>query len=253
MQTRTYLTHRRPAIFQPFTDLIVGESTRLGGVSPEPYASLNLGLHTDDDPDNVAKNRARFCRELGIPVDRLAGSHQVHGSKILEVQKAGNYEGFDALITQKKHLYLTVTVADCTPVLVCDPVNQVVAAVHAGWKGTAAGIVAKTLDQMMAIFGTQPNDCYAYVGTCIDECSFEVDADVADEFAASFKRWDADKGKYFIDLKAANREQLLKRGLPSGNIGLSQYSTYLNNDQYFSYRKERGKTGRMLALIGFKD
>ncbi len=252
MPTQTQLTSRRPEIFQSFDELVVAESTRFGGVSPDPYTSLNLGLYTDDTAGNVAKNRELFCKELGINANQLAGSHQVHGSEILQVEAPGNYEGYDALITQISNIFLTVTVADCTPVLIYDPVQKAVAAIHAGWRGTVAGIVTKTLKKMQASFGTQAIHCFAYVGTCIDECSFEVDADVADEFSASFKRWDEEKVKFFIDLKAANRRQLLDLGIPEGNIGVSSFSTYLDNDQYFSYRKEKGKTGRLLALIGLR-
>lgn len=125
-------------------------------------------------------------------------------------------------------------------------------AIHAGWKGTAKRIAVKTLMHAAIEFGTTPKDCYVYIGTCIDECSFEVDADVADEFADDFKRWDAEKGKFFINLKKANFQQLLDLGIPESQIEISRNSTVLNNEDYFSYRKEGGKTGRMMVVIGSK-
>lgn len=250
MKTQTTLTYRRPTLFTDFDQLVVGESTRRGGVSPVPFASLNLGLFTDDSSDNVAENRRRFCAELGILPEQLAGSYQVHGDQVLVVEKAGQYEGYDALISRKKNVFLTVTVADCVPVLIFDPVGEAVAAIHAGWKGTLAGIVAKTLAEMNTALGTHARNCHAYIGTCIDECSFEVDGDVADHFATPFKRWEANKNKFFIDLKKANQQQLIQSGLPANQIEISPYSTYLQNDDYFSYRKENGQTGRLLGLIG---
>jgi YfiH family protein len=244
---------RSPAIFSSYSNLVAAESTRHGGVSSPPYASLNLGGSTQDSPENVLENNVRFFDALRIPLETVAKSHQVHDDKILNVQKPGRYEGFDALITNLPNIQLAVTVADCTPILIFDPVTKSVAAIHAGWRGTVKQIVAKTVAMMQAEFGTDPENCVAYVGTCIDECSFEVGDDVADHFENDYKRFDPEKGKYFIDLKLSNRDQLVRSGLMLQNIEISAYSTVLNNDDYFSYRHEKGLTGRMLATIGIVD
>ncbi|MCB0627330.1 MAG: laccase domain-containing protein, partial [Saprospiraceae bacterium] len=121
-----------------------------------------------------------------------------------------------------------------------------------GWRGTVARIVAKTLAEMSATFGTDPRDCLAYVGTCIDECEFEVGPEVAEQFDPAFVRWDELRAKHFVDLKAANRAQLLDAGLPALQIEVSPYCTVQHNADYFSYRAEQGRTGRMLALIGWR-
>jgi YfiH family protein len=231
-------------------NIIAGESTRLGGFSQHPYQSLNLGLFTTDDQQTVLKNRQHFFEHLGIDPTRIAGSHQVHGDQIFQANSPAQVEGFDALITDQKHLLLTVTIADCTPILIYDKKSEAVAAIHAGWKGTALRIVQKTLDKMQETYGTRGEDCVAYIGTCIDACSFEVDADVADNFSHQFKRWDNSLGKFFVDLKAANRQQLLDYSIAENRIEISPFSTFRNNDRYFSYRKEKGQTGRMLAIIG---
>lgn len=243
-----------PKIFQQFPELIAVESTRHGGVSKDSYASLNLGLLTDDKSENVIENRKRFFENLGIKISRVAYSYQIHRDKILKVTRCKAYEGYDALITSNKNSFLSVTIADCTPILIYDAKNQVVAAIHAGWKGTVADITAKTLQMMQAEFETNPADCFAYVGTCIDESSFEVGDSVAALFAYEFKRLVKNgKGvKFFVDLKKANAAQLIKCGVPENQIEISPYSTILNNDNYFSHRKEKGKTGRMMALIGVK-
>lgn len=232
--------------------IIAAESTRHGGVSPAPYASLNLGLYTPDEDENVTENRKRFFKSLGILPQQVAGAHQVHGDRVCLLEKAGQIEGYDALITQQKNLFLTVTIADCTPVLIYDPVNEVIAAIHAGWRGTASRIVQKTVEKMHSKFHTEPSDCLAYIGTCIDECDFEVDEDVAMHFAKAHQRWDESHQKYFVDLKAANQTQLLALGLAPNQIEVSTYSTVRDNEHFFSHRKEKGKTGRSLAVIGIK-
>ncbi len=236
-----------------FPDLLAAESTRHGGVSPAPFASLNLGLNTADNPAHVEINRTRFFQSFGIAPDRVASSHQVHGDEVLIATGPGRYSGYDALVTNERDLYLTVTVADCTPILLFDPVQKAVGAVHAGWRGTAADIALKTLRTMQEAFGTRPADCLAYIGTCIDECSFEVGPEVAEAFTEEHRRFDAAKNRFYVDLKAANRAQLIAGGLPEARIEVSPFSTVLHNAEYFSYRLEGGQTGRMLALIGLRS
>jgi polyphenol oxidase len=241
---------RKPQIFDTYTELVVAESTRHGGVSQAPYASLNLGGSTQDDQDHVAENNLRFFSSLGIALESVAKSHQIHGVEILNVVKPGRYEGYDALISNTKNVQLAVTIADCTPILIFDPVQHAVAAIHAGWRGTVQGIVTRTLQSMKQYFGTNPAHCLAYVGTCIDACSFEVGEEVAEHFNETHKHWNTEKGRFFIDLKNANRSQLLEAGVPASQIETSAYSTVLDNRDYFSYRFEKGVTGRLLATIG---
>ena len=242
----------QPNIFTSISDLIAAESTRHGGLSQGAYSALNVGISTEDDPVVVAENRRIFFNSLGLQPEQVASSYQVHGDAVLKVEAPGRTDGYDALITQVPNVFLTVTIADCTPILIADPDTRAVAAIHAGWRGTAAEIVRKTLVRMEEEYGTRPGHCYAYIGTCIDECSFEVNADVADHFADKHKRWDESLQKYFVDLKAANRAQLLASGVPAEQIEVSPYSTVLHNEHFFAYRKEKGVTGRMVNLIGFK-
>lgn len=243
---------RTPTIFQEIPGLISAESTRHGGVSPAPYASLNLGLSTADTPENVAENRARFWRALEVESSQVASSHQVHGSDVLLIKESGHHSGYDAMITNNPGIVLTVTIADCTPVLIYDPVRRAVAAIHAGWRGTVAGIVPTVLQEMREQIGTNPADCLAHVGTCIDMDSFEVGTEVAAHFAGARKRFDQQTGKYFVDLKRTVADQLLAAGVQQNNMGISPYSTVQNLDDYFSHRAENGITGRMLAIIGIK-
>jgi polyphenol oxidase len=229
-----------PKIFQQFPELIAVESNRHGGISKAPYASLNLGLFTEDKPENVQENRTRFFESLGIKPSRVAHSYQVHRDRILKVTRCRAYEGYDAMITINKNSFMSVTVADCVPILIYDVKNQAVAAIHAGWKGTIADITAKTIQMMQLEFDTKPTDCYAYVGTCIDETSFEVGEKVAELFAYEFKTMvkSGRKVKFFVDLKKANAAQLIKCGVPENQIEISSFSTVLDNYDYFSHRNE---------------
>lgn len=249
----THPSYFTPAIFSAFTGLVAAESTRHGGVSPAPFASLNLGINTDDDPANVDENRRRFFTAVGAGPDMpFASAHQVHGTNILYTTQAGRFEGYDALITDQPGLLIGVTVADCVPILIYDLENRAVGAVHAGWRGTSGRLVAKTLAAMQQQFGTSAEHCYAYIGTCIDTDSFEVGDEVAEQFAPAFKRTNPTTGKTHVDLKAANAKFLTDFGIPQRQIDVSPFSTVLHNDTYFSYRAERGQTGRSLAVIGLK-
>ncbi len=247
------LLYRRPAVFAPFAELTVAESTRHGGVSPVPFESLNLGLNTADDPAHVAENRRRFFGALGADVNQVASAHQIHGTAVLYARRPGRYDGYDALITDQPGLLVGVTVADCVPILIYDAAHRAVAAIHAGWRGTAEGIVQKALAAMQQQFGLSPDACYAYVGTCIDQRAFVVGPDVAVQFAPAFQRIRPETGQTCVDLKQANVGQLVALGIPPAQIGVSPYSTVEDNRDYFSHRAEGGQTGRMLAVIGLPN
>lgn len=240
-------------IFASFPQLVACQSTRHCGVSAPPYHSLNLGMSTADAPESVQENRRRFFAALGFDEAQTASSHQVHGAEVLTAVRPGRYDGYDALITQEKDLLLNVSVADCTPILVFDSGQEVIAAVHAGWKGTTLGILSRTLEKMQREFGTKQENCYAHIGACIDGCDYEVDEDVAGRFDPAFAQWDPRKGKFLLDLKAANRAQLLAAGLRPERIEVSPFSTVTHNSDFFSHRFEKGLTGRMLAAIGLKS
>jgi polyphenol oxidase len=242
-----------PNIFSQFKTVSAGQSTRLGGISPIPYSSCNLGKSVGDALENVEKNRGIFFGELSFKTENVVFSHQIHGAEILKVTKAGNYEGFDAQITNLPNVCLAVSVADCTPILIFDSKQKAIAAIHAGWRGTVGQIVLKTLQKMNQEYGTEPQYCFAYIGACISAKNFEVSSDVADNFEEKFKVFDKNKNKYFVDLKGTNKAQLLSFGLPESQIEVTDYCTVDNNDQFFSHRKENGITGRMMAAIGILE
>ena len=238
--------------FYSYNNLLAIESTRLGGLSKPPFASLNLGAFTNDLKETVQQNKEILYSDLGINGDQIASSFQCHGNEVLNVVKPGYFEGFDALITNKKNIFLQILVADCTPILLFDPQNEVVAAIHAGWRGTANAIVQKTLNKMTLHFQTKPSDCFAYVGTCISQPFFEVDKDVAVYFDQEFYVFDKEKDKYFIDLKGCNARALSDAGLMKNHIAISPFCTVKDNDLFFSHRHEKGTTGRFGVIIGMR-
>jgi polyphenol oxidase len=240
-----------PEIFDS-TKVIAAQSTRLGGISLAPFNSMNLGLSVNDDEKNVWKNRELFFGGLGIELSQVSRCYQVHGNNVLVVNKPVTNEKYDAQITNKRNVYLAVSVADCTPVLIHDTKNNAVAAIHAGWRGTVGKIVSIALQLMKENYGTEGKDCKAFIGACISYENFEVGDEVAMHFDASQKRFDEAKQKWFVNLKEANKKQLLDFGLSENNIEITNYCTVENNDTFFSHRKEKGITGRMMAVIGMK-
>ena len=212
-----------------------------------------MGFSSGDDLEIIKQNRKLFFNALGIQEENIAWSKLVHGNKVLVADKPVKGEDCDAVITNKPNVFACVSVADCTPVLIYDVKNKAVAAIHAGWRSTVGKIVTETLNAMQKNYGTKGEDCLAFIGACISETNFEVGEEVAVQFANDVKRFDSAKQKYFIDLKKENKKQLMQFGVPETNIEISEYCTIANNNLFFSYRKEKGVTGRMLALIGIKE
>jgi YfiH family protein len=236
-----------PTIFKHIPQLVAGVSTRHGGKSTQAYQSLNLGLHTDDHPDMVHQNLSLFCHDLGISPQALARSYQVHGDVIWETKESGYTSGYDAIIAVAPGIFAGVGIADCCPILLADPNKKIAAAIHAGWKGTVAQILSKTVRHMMANHGTKPEDILAYIGPCISEAHFEVGDEVAEQFNPAHKNLHGPK--WHVNLKEANADQLRQLGVHQ--IEIDEACTVEHHADFFSHRKEKGVTGRMLAVIGF--
>ena len=240
-----------------------GISTRTGGVSKKPYQSLNLGLHTGDQKNDVIANRKRFCQAVGLPFAETVTAEQVHGSHIAVVSAADAGKGMinydeailktDGLITNVPGLPLMLCYADCVPVLIADPKRKVVALSHAGWKGTMAAIAPKTVEKMAGEFGCDPADCLVGIGPSIGFCSYEVDDTVISELQRAFSWWARvvrpEGKKWKLDLWQANAQQLIDVGVAKENIVISNYCTVCNGNLFFSHRADKGQTGRMGAII----
>lgn len=239
-------------------------STRFGGVSQDYFASLNLAMHNGDNINNVQENRHRFAKALVIAEDNVVTTQQVHSDTVLYVDKSfagrGKYSyneaivATDALITDQPNLPLLLFFADCVPVLIVDPVCKVVGVSHAGWKGTVSKIAQKTIYKMQECCKTRPEDCLVGIGPSIGACCYEVGYEVAEQFRQSFPNYyskllEEKADKYKLDLWQANRLQLEEIGVKSQNIAVSGICTACNNDVFFSYRADGGKTGRIGAMI----
>lgn len=244
-----------------------GFTTRAGGVSEGSCRGLNTAFHVGDRAAHVKTNRAMACRALGIDSARLVTGNQVHGDVVTVVGEADQGKGAfsekdalpdtDALVTATAGLPLAGFYADCVPVFLHDPVNQVVALAHAGWKGTALRIGQKTVEKMAAAFGTKPRDCLGGVGPSIGPCCYEVDEPVIDRFRDHISGLPdlaraAGPGKWKLNLWEANRQVLLAAGLRAQNIMTACICTSCRKDLFFSYRAHKGRTGRMMAVIMLK-
>lgn len=240
-----------------------GFTTRLGGVSSGYLASLNLGQHRGDSPENVAENYRRLGEAIGFSTEQLVLTRQTHSDIVRQVgsrDAAGldhrSYPECDALITNEPGVGLMVFTADCTPILLHDPVTGAVGAAHAGWRGTAAGIAAKTVDAMVRAFGSRPADICAAIGPNIAQCCFETDADVPEAMVKALG--DAAEGyirkvgcKYYVNLKGLNEVFLRRAGVVS--IAVSGECTACQPEKYWSHRVTRGERGAQGAVIVCKE
>ena len=242
-----------PSIFTGIPELVALQTTRSGGVSGEPLDSLNLGSHVGDDPAHVRENERRLGEFLGIDAESIVTTGQVHGTEIAVVNGPGRLDGYDALITNVRGLFVGILTADCYPILIHDRRTGASGAAHAGWQGTAGRIAEKTVNAMRDAFGTRPEDCLAWVGTGISGERYEIGAEVAARFESRYlKPSPSGEGKHLLDLSAANRNQLIEAGMPSSQVQCSEFCSYRDADRFYSYRRDNGKTGRMLALIGVR-
>lgn len=250
------------------TDVAVhGISTRLGGQSAAPYASLDLALHVGDAPESVWQNRQRFCAALGLDARRICTPEQVHGNRVLRVGRKDAGRGSrvysdsiaatDALITDEPGLPLLLCFADCTPILLLDPVHRAVGIAHGGWKGTVQKIAAGTVQAMQAAFGTRPAEVLVGIGPAIGPCCYEVGDEVAAQFAAAFpgatELLPVVEGHTHLDLWQANQYQLEQVGVKPEHIDRADTCTACNSELFFSYRADGGRTGRIGAVIALKE
>jgi len=262
--------------------LVHGFSTRTGGASTLPSGErvLNLGFTAWDTREAVQKNRQALQAALGADDLTLVPLKQFHSAVIryFEASPVEPCRG-DAALTNQPGLLLAVQTADCVPIVLVDPKKRAVAAIHAGWRGTLARITEKTLGQMRMCFGSKPSDVIAAVGPSIGGCCYEVGIELVTKFTSQFP----DAQEWFdelrtgdepnplqwlnmmppghqppprnvrLDLRKANRAQLLSSGLAGKNIYLSDLCTSCHTDLLFSYRKEADRSGRLMAVAGIKS
>ncbi|MGO9854059.1 MAG: polyphenol oxidase family protein [Acidimicrobiales bacterium] len=245
----------------------VAVTTRHGGVSAPPYDTLNLGLHVGDRAGDVRVNRARVAAAFGVDLDTMVFARQVHGTRAVLVGReergrgATSEEdavpGADILVTTSPGVTLAILAADCVPLALVDPAARVLAAVHAGWRGTAAGAVARALTAM-AEQGARPERVRALLGPAADPHRYQVSDEVHRALSDALRGGPLDPvvarpdgpGHWLVDLPAANRQQLLAAGVPAGHISRSGATT--DDEAYFSDRAQR-PCGRFALLARLLD
>lgn len=237
-------------------------TTRLGGVSTGHLAGLNIALHRGDRPENVAANYALLAEIIGFDCQKLVLAHQVHGDAVRVVTEEDClgldhhlYPECDGLITNTPGVTLVVFTADCTPILLSDPVTGAVGAVHAGWRGTAYDIAGKAIAKMVAEFGCRPETIRAAIGPNIGPCCFQTDGDVpaamVETFGPGAEEFIRTNGeKFYVNLKAINALALRRAGVTQ--IEVSAECTMCSPEKYWSHRYTGGKRGSQGALISCK-
>jgi len=259
-----------------FDFLEAGVSSRLGGVSLAPYASLNCGLHVHDRAEHVVENRRRLARATRLPFEAWTYAEQVHGRRVAVVTRRERGAGresrsqalqdTDAFVTNEPDIALCALFADCVPIYLFDPDHRAVGLAHAGWKGTVQKIAMDTIDTMTQTFGSRPDRMLAAIGPSIGSCCYEVDERVIREVDAVLRELSLavqdgrpesgavyssrNNGKFMLDLQQLNRQIMIKAGILPSNIEISRLCTGCHTEWFFSHRKEAGTTGRMAAWIG---
>lgn len=238
-------------------------STRYGGVSEGCLSSLNLGIHRGDKPENVRRNYEILGRAVGFCPEELVFTRQVHADIVVCVDESNRGDGLerevtqdrDGLITNVPRVAVIAFSADCTPVLLLDPRKRVVAAVHSGWRGTAAGIVRRAVEQMRVRYGCDPENIRAAIGPCIGPCCFETHRDVPDamlaalgpEAEAAIAPSASNAGKYHVDLKRLNEIWLRRAGVRQ--IDVSADCTACQPERFWSHRVVGNDRGSLAAII----
>lgn len=239
-------------------------STRLGGVSPLPSNSLNLADFKGDQKDNVSENRRRFLEATGAGQSQIVTARQTHSTERFTIELPEHVRGpqpdCDAMISRMSGVLLAVQTADCLPVLIGDTKTGAMAAIHAGWRGTAGRIVERTVADLMLVHGVNTLDCIAALGPAACAECYEVGGDVIGRYKSEFGYWRnllvnfKDNGKAHLDIRAANVQQLLFCGFSEDQIYVADYCTMHQNDLFFSYRREGKRqpsnVGRSLSVIG---
>ncbi len=237
-----------------------GFTTRNGGVSRPPYHSLNLGFGTDDQLASVEGNRSTLARSFNLSPHQLLTVKQVHGNDILLIDEENpDLSHFltieaDAIITNQPDIMLGVLTADCIPILIWHPTQQIGAVIHAGWRGAANGLIQKVISAISSNFKISTDDLFAAIGPGIGAHKYEVDRPVREKFRQGTGFWDeiseeTSLGHWQLDIPLSCQLQLEQAGLKQQNIDVSDQCTCCHAELFFSHRRDEGVTGRQLAFI----
>lgn len=242
-----------------FDGLVHGFLGRWEGQSRTDDSVRRLTYNGDEDMQTVKQNWCGLKQAFGLPRMTIITAKQVHGNTILRVSRAAEKQAGvgDGLMTDAPNLCVGVMAADCVPILFVEPIRKIAAAVHAGWRGTAAGIAPRAVTRIYETYNVDPAALHVAMGPSIGPCCYEVGPEVEAQIAATWHNeltnaWKPDGAKGRLDLRALNEAQLIGAGVPRSSIQKIGPCTACNIDTYFSYRKE-GRTGHQLSFIGWRS
>ncbi|WHY79262.1 peptidoglycan editing factor PgeF [Neobacillus sp. WH10] len=266
LKNQSYLTIEN--WIRQYPELIVGFTTKSGGTSKGVFESLNLGFHVGDNRSNVCSNREIVADLLNFPLSHWVGAEQIHDIVLKKITKAdrgygsnsydNSFKGTDGFYTNEEGILLTLCFADCVPLFFIAPEKKMIGTAHAGWKGTV-GQIAKQMILAWGREGIQPEQIFVAIGPSICEKCYIVDERVInfvdklleDEAVIPYNL--VNEGQYSLNLRELNRQILLAAGVPDKNILQTKFCSSCNNEEFFSHRRDKGKTGRMLSFIGWKE
>lgn len=245
--------------------IVAGFTTKLDGHSKSPFETLNLGLHVDDNRNTVIKNRETLATKLNVPLGNWVFTQQVHDAHVAFVHSSDRGSGItdldstikqtDALVTNSENVLCAQLYADCVPLFFFEPQTNLIAIAHSGWKGTIKNIASEVVNRFEK-HGAIKDAIQVVIGPCIQRNNYEVSKDVIDKIPHHLIHQVTDQlknNRYLLDLSKLNELYLLAAGLNPGNIKRSNYCTYEEKNLFFSHRRDKGKTGRMLGFIIIKN
>lgn len=265
-KNQSYLTLE--SWMKQFPGLVAGITTKNGGVSKGSFETLNLGFHVGDVKSDVCYNREKIAEQIEFPLNDWVGAEQIHDKVLKKVTRADrgkgaylyeqSFKGTDGFYTNEEGILLTLCYADCVPLFFIAPETRMIGSVHAGWKGTVKQIAREMVDSW-GNEGINPDKIHVAIGPSICEKCYIVDNRVVKLIENILE--DVDKkpynlindGQFSLDLRALNKQILLKAGIPENQIIVSGLCTSCDHEIFFSHRRDQGKTGRMLSFIGWKE
>jgi len=238
-----------PVIFKKFPSVMAGISTKIGN-NTNNYG-FNLSFSVGDDEEEVKRNREKFSKYFGYSFTQVAFQKQIHSNIVKRVTSPGFQGESDAMITNKPNLPLVVSIADCTPILLYSPKQNVIAVVHSGWKGTHQEIIKRVIEILKIDFATLPNDLYGYIGPSISPKNYEVGKEFEKYFDKKYLRKKNDE-KYLLNVKEKIVDDLIESGVDIDKFQISELCTY-DISYLHSYRRDKAISGRMLGFIVIKN
>ncbi len=239
----------KSSLLNQFPEIIFGFSTKFG-LKRKPPFNFNMSLSVGDNQDTVLENRSEFFDKLGLH-NKCALQKQIHGDTVTIVSQPGSAGESDAMITSEKGLGLAVSTADCTPIFVFDNSKKIIAGIHSGWRSTEKRITLKTIQIMKKKFSSKAEDLFVYIGPSISQKNYEVGKDFENKFDEKYLK--PSNGKYLLDVKKVNFDQLLESGIPERNIQISELCSYEIKNILNSYRREGEVSGRSFGVIAMRE